>query len=244
MIGCIILISLGLIMAGFFIYGKVTNYSVQTVIIKSIAAFLFVLLGIYIVVYKWPRGNQFPWVGFLFILAAFFGFLGDIALGLKRVFKDKDKLFTMLGMLAFSIGHILYVAGLFTGFYVPGHPLVIIIPLVSALVVGSLAFVIEKLLKINFGKMRIVAVFYLTFLFSLSFSALSLNIFYKFNSLFLLLVLIGGITFNASDLILCKTYFRPKEYVKNGDLIATSVTYFIAQFVLMFALYFISYTLY
>ena len=244
MIACIILISLGMIMTGFFIYGKVTNYSVQTVIIKSIAAILFVLLGVYIVAFEWPKGGAFPWVGVLFIFAAFFGFLGDIALGLKRVFKDKDKLWTMLGMLACSIGHILYVAGMFVGFYVPGHPLAIIIPLVCAVMVGCMAPVLEKLLKINFGKMRLVAVFYMTFLFSVSFSALSLNILHKFNSLFLLLVLIGGIIFNSSDLILCKTYFRPKEQVQKADLIATSITYFVAQFILMFALYFISYALY
>ncbi len=244
MIACIILISLGMIMTGFFIYGKVTNYSVQTVIIKSIAAILFVLLGVYIVAFEWPKGGAFPWVGVLFIFAAFFGFLGDIALGLKRVFKNKDKFWTMMGMLFFSIGHILYVVGMFVGFYVPGHPLVVIIPLVCAAIIGGLAFVLEKLLKINFGKMRIVAVFYLTFLFSVSLSALSLCIFYKFQSLFLLLVLIGGIIFNSSDLILCKTYFRPKEQVKKADLIATSITYFVAQFTLMFALYFINYLVY
>ncbi len=244
MSACIILISLGMIMTGFFIYGKVTNYSVQTVIIKSIAALLFVLLGVYIVAFEWPHDGNLPLVGLFFILAAFFGFLGDIALGLKRVFKLKDKFWTLMGMMLFSAGHILYVVGMFVGFYVPGHPWVIIAPLVGAAIIGGCTFVLEKLLKVSFGKMKLFGVFYFTFLFSLSLSALSLNILHRFQSLFLLLVLIGGITFNSSDLILCKTYFRPKDQVKKADLISTSITYFVAQFILMFALYFITYTVY
>ena len=246
MIACIILISLGMIMTGFFIYGKVTNYSVQTVIIKSIAALLFVLLGVYIVIFEMPiGGTKDPLiVGILFVCAAFFGFLGDIALGLKRVFKSKDKFWTVMGMASFSIGHILYVSGMFAGWYIPGNPLYVIIPLVLAATIGGCAFLIEKLLRVDFGKMRVIGMLYLTFLFSVSLSALSLNILYKFQSLFLLLVLIGGIIFNSSDLILCKTYFRPKDQVKKADLIATSITYFVAQFLLMFSLYFISYGIY
>ncbi len=246
MIVCVVLIALGMIMTGFFIYGKVTNYSVKTVIIKSVAALLFVLLGLYIIFFEFPIGGiKDPLlVGIPFVCAAFFGFLGDIALGLKRVFKNKDKLWTILGMAAFSVGHILYVVGMYFGFYVPGNPLFVIIPLVLAATIGGCAFLIEKILKVDFGKMRVIGMLYLTFLFSVSLSALSLCILYKFESLFLLLVLIGAIIFNSSDLILCKTYFRPKEQVKKADLIATSITYFVAQFTLMFALYFITYAVY
>ena len=227
-----ILMGLGAIAVGFFIHGKLTNYSTRTTVIKTIASSLFVALAIYLYIYK-----EYPPIGIFFIVALFFGLSGDVVLGLKRVFPKKDKLFTLLGFVAFAIGHIIFVTGLYTVYYVPGHVFVIIIPLLVSLLFGSGILLLEKLLQVNFGKLKIIAIFYITVLVSLAATSLSLATLYSFKSVFLILMSIGGLLFFTSDAILAKTYFGTR--VKRRDLISCSITYYLAQFLIAFSLFFL-----
>ena len=58
----LILIGLGAISVGFFIHGKLTNYSTRTTVIKTIASSLFVALAVYLYIYK-----DYPSIGIFFI---------------------------------------------------------------------------------------------------------------------------------------------------------------------------------
>ena len=232
MVTSIILISVGMVLMSVFIYGKITNYSMRTVIIKTLTSILFVDLAVYLF-----AASKFKIIGLFFIFGAFFGLLGDVVLGLKRVYTQHDKLFTFLGFVSFAIGHIFYVSGLYTYLYIPGNYLYILIPLLIALVIGSLVLVVEKVLHVSFGKLKIVAFIYLTILSSLSLCSGSLSILYQFKSIFLILVFVGGLLFALSDLILSRTYFRSNP--KKIELILCSVTYYFAQFLIAFSLFFI-----
>ena len=232
MVISLILMGLGAICVGFFIHGKLTNYSRRTTVIKTVASSMFVILAIYLYFYK-----EYPPIGIFFIIALFFGLLGDVALGFKRVFPKKDKLFTLLGFVAFASGHIIFDTGLFVCFYQPGHIWVVIIPIAISLIFGSSIILIERILQVNFGKLKIVAFFYITVLVSLSASSLSLAILYSFKSLFLDLMCVGGLLFFISDAILSKTYFGSKP--KTVELISCSVTYYLAQFLIAFSLFFL-----
>ena len=232
MVVSIILIALGMISMSFFIYGKVTHYSTKTVMLKTIASLLFVALSIYLFIYK-----NFPNVGIFIMIGAIFGLLGDIALGFKRIFKKHDKLMTLFGFIFFAVGHIVYVIGLIVNYYVLGQYLYIIIPFVGAVLFGASIFLIEKILGLHLGKFRFVAMAYLIILISLSATALSMCILHGFKSAFLIVMLVGGILFATSDLILSKTYFSDKP--KKIELILSSITYYLAQFIICFSLFFL-----
>ena len=68
--------------------------------------------------------------------------------------------------------------------------------------------------------------------------AVSLSILHEFRVLTLILMAVGGALFAISDLILSGTYFgegkeRPVDIITNG------VTYYLAQYVIAFSLYFV-----
>ena len=228
----IILIALGAIFTSIFIYGKLTNYSWRTTMFKTIDSLLFLSLGIYLFFYKGQ-----PNVGIFIILGLTFGLLGDVALAFKRIAKDKDKFFTLLGMTFFIIGHIFYTTGLFVNYYVPGNIIHIIIPLVVAVLIALSIVFIELKLKFKLGGFKYFGIVYFTALFSVSMSCLSLNILHQFQSTFLVLMLMGAIIFASSDILLTRTYF--KENCPKGYLISTSITYYLAQFLIAFTLFFL-----
>ena len=232
MIASIILISLGAIFTTLFIYGKLTNYSWRTTMFKTIDSLLFLSLGIYLYFYKGQ-----PSIGIFIILGLVFGLLGDVALAFKRIAKSKDKFFTLLGMVMFIIGHIFYTTGLFVHYYIPGNVVHIIIPLVAAVIIAISIVIIELKLKFKLGGFKYFGILYFTALFSVSMSCLSLNILHSFQSTYLILMLVGAVIFASSDILLTRTYF--KENCPKGFLISTSITYYLAQFLIAFTLFFL-----
>ena len=165
MIVSIILMSLGAIASGIFIASKVTNYSLKTIIFKTIASLFFVALGIYLVIIK--QGH----VAFkvLVLLGLIFGMLGDVFLGFKYITEGKVKKFWILaGMFAFAFGHISYVLGLFLEFYIPGNVIFAILPFVTAICLCCVYMVVARKVGINFGKKMLpFGLFYLACLTSM-----------------------------------------------------------------------------
>lgn len=228
----LVLIGLGSIFTCLFIYGKLTNYSWRTTMFKTIDSLLFLALGIYLFFYKGQ-----PNVGIFIVLGLVFGLLGDVALAFKRIAKSKDKFFTLLGMVMFIIGHLFYTTGLFINYYIPGNVLYIILPIVIAILIAISIVLIELKLQFKLGGFKYFGILYFTALFTVSMSCLSLNILNGFNSTFLILMLVGALIFASSDVLLTRTYF--KENCPKGFLISTSITYYVAQFLIAFTLFFL-----
>lgn len=228
----LVFIGLGAIFTTLFIHGKLTNYSWRTTMFKTIDSLLFLSLGIYLFFYKGQ-----PNVGIFILLGLTFGLLGDVALAFKRIAKSKDKLFTLLGMVMFIIGHVFYTTGLFVNYYIPGNVLYVIIPIIVAIIIAISIVIIELKLQFKLGGFKYFGVLYFTALFSVNMSCLSLNILNGFNSTFLILMWVGALIFASSDVLLTRTYF--KENCPKGFLISTSITYYVAQFLIAFTLFFL-----
>ena len=81
MVVSIILLCLGAIMSSVFIMSKVTNYSLKTIIFKTIASLFFVALGIYLFI---TVPGHFVYK-LLVMLGLIFGMLGDVLLGFKYI---------------------------------------------------------------------------------------------------------------------------------------------------------------
>ena len=171
-------------------------------------------------------------------MALILGLLGDVWLDFKYVYKDNEQAFTYAGFIMFGLGHVLFIAGLFLEFFEGNNPLYIIIPFVGGLLISVVNLLLEKVMKLNYGKMKPIAFIYGWLLFTMTLTALSLCILHGFTKTTLIMFFVGGLLFTLSDLILSGTYFgQGKE--RPIDIATNAVTYYAAQFVIAFAVFFI-----
>ena len=236
MVAAIILLSLGAIMSGVFIVSKVTNYSLKTILFKTIASLFFVALGVYCVAIT--SGHTTFKV--LVLLGLIFGMLGDVFLGFKYITTKTKKLWILLGGFAFGAGHIFYIVALFMEYYVPGQYWFAILPFITALTICVIYFLIAHKAGIEFGKKLLpFALFYLLCLSSMLSSSFYMALLHKFSIVTGVMFFIGSAFFAASDIMLTGSYFkagqRPKAY-----LAVYSVCYYLAQFIIAFSLFFLA----
>lgn len=229
----IIIISLGALSLFFFLFQKVQGYSLKAVYLKATTSMLFIILGAYSASQSAYR--IFP---MFVIIGLALGMLGDIFLDLKYVFKEKDYEFTLGGFVAFGLGHISYITGMFLEFYKGQSVLYIIIPFIIGLMMGPLTLLISKFLKAEYGKIKPVAFVYAIILFSMVACGFSLWMMSGFSSTGLMMLFIGGVLFAVSDLILNMTYFT-EGHEQPFDLISNGVTYYAAQYLIAFSILFL-----
>ncbi len=235
MVPSIILLVVGAAMSVIFIVSKVINYSLKTIIFKTIASLIFVALGIVCFCLN-PNG---PFLFKLFtVLGLFFGMLGDLLLGFKYITTKTKNIWILAGMFAFAFGHISFILALFLGFYVQGQVLYAILPFVTSFVISGLYLIFAPKLGINFGKMLPFGIFYLLCLTSMVSTALYMNILHGFSIVTLVMFFIGALNFIASDFMLTGAYFKPGKRSKPYMAIY-SVFYYVAQFVIAFSIFFL-----
>lgn len=237
MIPSIILLILGAAMSVVFIVSKVINYSLKTIIFKTIASLLFVALGV--LDFCLNKEGYFLFKLFT-VLGLFFGMLGDFFLGFKYITSGKvKKAWILIGMFAFALGHVFYISGILTGFYIPGNIIFIILPFALPVVFIGIYMLIARKVGIYFGRgMLPFGIFYLYCLSSMVFSSLCMAILHQFSLTTLIMFLVGAVLFASSDMMLTGAYF--KEGKRSKTYMATySVFYYVAQFVIAFSIFFL-----
>lgn len=232
----IVLLVLGALMSVVFIVSKVVNYSLKTIIFKTIASLFFVSLGITCFVLN--SSGHFYFKLFT-VLGLFFGMLGDLLLGFKYITTKTQKVWILLGMFAFALGHISYITGLLIDFYVPGNVLFIILPFTLPVVFIVLYMLISRKVGINFGKgMLPFGLFYLYCLSTMVFTSICMVSLHQFSIPTLVMFFSGALCFGASDMMLTGAYFKPGK--RSKTYMATySVFYYVAQFVIAFSIFFL-----
>ncbi len=236
MIASIILLCLGVVMSAVFIVSKVTNYTLKTIVFKTIASLFFVALAI--VAYCVTPG--YLYFKLFTLLGLIFGMLGDVFLGFKYITKGKaQKVWILTGMFAFAIGHICYATGLLTQFYIQGQTLFIILPFVLPIVIITIYMFVAKKVGINFGKgMLLFGLFYLYCLTTMVSTSLSMVCLHQFSRTTLIMFFSGALCFMTSDFMLTGNYFKAGTRSKAYRAIY-SVFYYIAQFMIAFAILFL-----
>ena len=229
----ILLMSLGFIALCLFLFEKIRRYSAKEVIIKSIVSTLFIALAVYC-----DFKSEHHTFGTYVIVALVFGLLGDIWLDLKFAFPEQEKTFTYAGFFSFAIGHLLYIGGMFTCFHGEDWWWRFLIALgIGAF--GALAtLLMERPLRMHYGKYKWIVGLYSFILFSMVGSALMTTIAYGFQITPFNMIFAGGVLFAVSDLILSGTYFGIGK-TRPVDLITNTVTYYAAQYLIAFSLIFI-----
>ena len=232
MLICIILIVLGAAALVFYLLEKCKRYSLKGVLIKTVVSLLFVATAIAASIQ-----NHGHILNDFIIAGLIMGLLGDIFLDLKYVYPKDDKPYTYAGFIVFGIGHILFITGMLLQFLGNNSFVYFLIPLGGALVFALVNLFTEKLMKLEFKDYKIIVCIYAFILALNPFTSLMLCILNGFASTALILLLVGGVLFAVSDLVLSKTYFG-EGHEKPLDFILNYITYYGAQFVIAFSLSF------
>ena len=218
-----ILLSVSFVFVAWFSYEKCKAYSIKAVIIKSICSLLFIALAAYC--FSQSGYHRFSVSA---IIALVFGMIGDIALELKCVYKGNDRKYTYVGFIAFALGHVAYITGMFMELYNDQVVLYFLLPVVFAILMACITILIEKPLKLKYGEYRLIVFLYALVLFFDLGISFSFTIMTGFKYLPLILIFVGMSLFALSDLVLNTTYFG-EGHEKPIDLVSNTFMYYIAQ---------------
>ena len=230
---CCVLISAGTVSLILYIREKLKAYTLKSVFWKTFVSVLFLAVALC----AWYGSGCMHIMGALIILGLIFGLLGDIWLDLKYVYPEQDDIFTYAGFASFSVGHILFISGMLLRYRPEGKPLYVILPILLAILVSAGNIMMEKVMKLDFGKMRKIVFGYGAILFSTVLVSGSLALYHGWQVATLNIIFIGSILFALSDLVLSGTYFGGKE--RPVDIILNYLTYYPAQFLIAFSLLFL-----
>ncbi|MBQ6493495.1 MAG: lysoplasmalogenase [Erysipelotrichaceae bacterium] len=220
----IMLITAGFILQALFIKAEHEEKYLAADILKGSASLMFVLIG-YLATQR--VNNPFNRTFFIGLL---FGMIGDILLNLRFVFKEQGQKIFLAGILAFLIGHILYLVGLIPQ---AQHVWIWYCIIIGALAAAALLAYIFKTMEVK-KAFKIFGVFYLGAVFIMTAIALGIAIFTP--STRATIYAIGAVLFTASDVVLI---FNTFSGVTKFSLRITNLTlYYIGQILIAVSLFF------
>lgn len=164
--------------------------------LKMATSFCFVILGLLLL----PKSSNAIYATTM-MLGLGCGFVGDLVLGLRRVYRNRKKEFFYASLLLFFLGHILYIAAFFRFNNVSFWSML----LVSIILTITMSVVANKT-QVVYGKAIIPVTGYM--LVSSFVISLALLNFFKAYSFLSLVVFIGAFSFVLSDFLLSYLYFK------------------------------------
>lgn len=217
----------GIIAAIVFLIVRVKKGGVAGLLAKTTASVLFIITAFAAVK---TNPNGYDW--FLYVaIGLIFGMIGDIVLDLKVIYKESGDTYLLSGMIAFTIGHIFFLAGMGTHYGIHWA-----VPVV-AIAVGVIAVLIGPKLKLNYGKFKIPAMIYgITLAFTACMSGYVMVV-SEFATAYIIMF-IASVFFLISDLVLSSMYFGENKNTPN-NVIINHATYYIAQLLIASTIFFI-----
>ncbi|MBO4382961.1 MAG: lysoplasmalogenase [Clostridia bacterium] len=199
---------IGLLIQIIFIYVEQQKKYVPAVALKGTASLFFVLLGLFGL-------SLSPLPGFAKVVVAglLFGLIGDVCLNLRFVLENAGQKIFLGGILAFLIGHILYLVALIPLCEKVWVWLIVGVAVAAALLYWILTSVeAEKAFKI-FGVVYIGAVVLMT--------AVAVGVFRTRGTQGSLLYMVGAVLFTLSDVILIFNTFTKdgKAWMRPANLL-------------------------
>ena len=221
--GIIILCIIGMLIQCLFIYSEYRKDMVAALLLKGIAAIVFVCVGIH--GYMTSGGNSFA---LLIVYGQILGALGDVILNVRYLFPKQDMRIFILGTISFLAGHILYL--------IAQIPLCDRLP--AAIVAGTVIAAVILIFMNNKLKLRLlfklVGVIYVcTVVFMASVAAVN---FISIHSYSRGIYAFGAFFFLVSDVILIFNTFGKEKVFKLSAL--TLVLYYIGQISIALSLFY------
>jgi len=188
-------------------------------ILFKIATSVFFLITTCAATLAWPAEvfAQYKFLFFGIIIGQVLGLLGDFWLDMKDMYPQHKEIYMFSGFSSFLICHLFFIAGLLRTYGAPLRTLLIIAG--AGLVLTSIVLATEKLMKLDYGKYKAIAVAY-TAVFGMSLAASLCSWYFGGRGLQPLVMNVGLVVFLLSDLVLSGTFFgegkdRPVDYILN-----------------------------
>ncbi|WP_099335615.1 lysoplasmalogenase [Clostridium cadaveris] len=216
---------ISVVIISIFIYINLKITPKQRTITKAIASLSFLVVGIISFIYV----NDDKMYGYMILLGLTLGVMGDIGLGLKRVYKKTAHICFILGTIAFLFGHVAYIS-----LFVMMAPVTVgDVLMAAALALGFM--IIGNKAHINYRYMRPIAHMYMATIAFMVIKAVSLLHLCGMTTSNIMVAL-GAVLFVISDMILAFLYFGDKKqtclktinlitYYSGQLLIALSILY-------------------
>ena len=231
-----IALALGIVATIAFLVKRVKEGGVKAAMLKAFASTLFIVTGVAAAATV-IGADKFSFSLFV-VMGLVMGLMGDIWLDLKWVYPEANDTYTFAGFGSFMIGHFFYLAGLFIHYADFTKPLYIVVPAIIALLLGGGVVILEKPMKMVYGKFKAITGVYGFVLGFMTFLSGSLALMHNFKEMTLNFMFVGGVLFLLSDLILSGTYFGEGKR-RPVDIVTNHVSYYAAQFVIASAILFI-----
>ena len=218
------LLVIGILAIVVFLVLRVKRGGIAALYAKAVASLCFIATA----VAATNENRSFLGFGSFMTIGLVCGLLGDVWLDLKWIYlQDKDS-YLYSGFIFFLLGHICFITAVFNAS--PYTPLSAVIAAAAALVIAVIAILLEKPLKMRYGKFK-----WIVFLYSLTLSmtmtmAMVTAVITHFQTMWVVMS-VGGLLFLLSDLLLSGMYFGEGKNTKFNVVLNHSL-YYAAQFIM------------
>jgi len=218
------LLVIGILAIVVFLVLRVKRGGIAALYAKAVASLCFIATA----VAATNENRSFLGFGSFMTIGLVCGLLGDVWLDLKWIYlQDKDS-YLYSGFIFFLLGHICFITAVFNAS--PYTPLSAVIAAAAALVIAVIAILLEKPLKMRYGKFK-----WIVFLYSLTLSmtmtmAMVTAVITHFQTMWVVMS-VGGLLFLLSDLVLSGMYFGEGKNTKFNVVLNHSL-YYAAQFIM------------
>lgn len=206
-----------------FIVSRVKKGGVPGLITKAIASLLFIATAGSALTAN-PGEYRY---GLLIIVGLACGMLGDVWLDLKWIYERDRDVYLYAGFYSFFTGHLFFIAAIFMHYR--WTALTLALSIVFALIGAAGATLMEKPLKMNYGKFRPTCFIY-GFILMMT-AASSIVAFASTGETVWITMSIGSVLFLLSDLVLSGMYFGEGKNTSLNVIINHGL-YYAAQFVI------------
>lgn len=218
------LLIVGILATAVFLVLRVQRGGIAALYAKAVASLCFIATAIAAT----NENRLFLDFGSFMTFGLVFGLLGDVWLDLKWIYlQDKDS-YLYSGFIFFLLGHVCFVTAVFkVGPYTPSS---LVVAFAAALVIAFVAILMEKPLKMHYGKFKWI-VFLYSFMLALTMTmAMTLAVVTGFEKMWTVMS-VGGLLFLLSDLVLSGMYFGEGKNT-SFNVILNHTLYYAAQFIM------------
>lgn len=215
---------IGILATAVFLVLRVKRGGIAALYAKAVASLGFIATA----VAATYENSLFLDFGFLMCFGLVFGLLGDVWLDLKWIYlQDKDS-YLYSGFIFFLLGHICFVTAVFkVGPYTTAS---VIVAFAAAFVIALVSLLMEKPLKMRYGKFKWI-VFLYSFTLALTMTmAMTMAYITGFEDMWTVMS-VGGLLFLLSDLVLSGMYFGEGKNTP-FNVILNHTLYYAAQFIM------------
>lgn len=218
------LLIVGILATAVFLVLRVQRGGIAALYAKAVASLCFIATAIAAT----NENRLFLDFGSWMTFGLVFGLLGDVWLDLKWIYlQDKDS-YLYSGFIFFLLGHVCFVTAVFkVGPYTPAS---LIVAFAAALVIAFVAILMEKPLKMRYGKFKWI-VFLYSFMLALTMTmSMTLAVITGFEKMWTVMS-VGGLLFLLSDLVLSGMYFGEGKNT-SFNVVLNHTLYYAAQFIM------------